>query len=408
MRENDAVTDSSPALPVHLRLAAAGDCSPAPSVREIRRSWTPGAVVGLAFLIFPAVNFVTDDYTAWQRTCGLVVVGIIALSYLLVTPAMMSWSLNRQLAVLGGLVAVSFGLWPLAGSGLTATWIYIGIMAGATMSMRNTTIVAVVLAVGLLSLGRIDHQSPSWELAGVLVGLSLWMCGFMGNIRLTRELQRTRQELAVAAVAAERARIGRDLHDILGHSLTAITVKAGLARRLLEQGADGAQSEIADIERMAREALADVRATASGYREVSLGSELSVAATVLRAAGITSALPQSVENVEPAARELFGYVVREAVTNVVRHSRASHCVIAVGVDTVEIRDDGVGADRSDASGSGLAGLAARVREAGGTLDAGPISGGGFSVRATLPDPAVVLGPAALGQAMLPAVGEPTR
>ena len=83
MRENDAVTDSSPALPVHLRLAAAGDCSPAPSVREIRRSWTPGAVVGLAFLIFPAVNFVTDDYTAWQRTCGLVVVGIIALSYLL-------------------------------------------------------------------------------------------------------------------------------------------------------------------------------------------------------------------------------------------------------------------------------------------------------------------------------------
>lgn len=405
MRKNETVTDSSPALPTDLiRSGASVTCSPEPTVREIRRSWTPGAVVGLVFLVFPAIDFISDDYTAWQRACGLTVVAVLGLSYLLVTPAMMTWSINRQLLVLGGLVVVSFGLWPLTGSGLTATWIYIGIMAGATMSMRNTTIVALVLAVGMLLLGRIDDQAPSLELAGVLIGLSLWMCGFMGNIRLTRELQRTRQELAVAAVAAERVRIGRDLHDILGHSLTAITVKAGLARRLLEQSAEGAAAEIADIERMAREALADVRATASGYREVSLGSEISVAAAVLRAAGITPTLPQAVEHVQPAARELFGYVVREAVTNVVRHSQAGHCTITVGVDTVEIRDDGVGADCSDPVGSGLQGLGARVREAGGTLDAGPVPSGGFSVRATLPDPAVV----AVGQPLLAAGGETTR
>jgi two-component system sensor histidine kinase DesK len=286
---------------------------------------------------------------------------------------------------------------------MVAAWVYIAIMAGAMMSMRSTAIIALVLAVGMLLLARIDHQPAPWELAGVLIGLSLWMCAFMGNIRLTRELQRTRRELADAAVAAERARIGRDLHDILGHSLTAIAVKAGLARRLLEHGADGAQSEIGDIERMAREALADVRATASGFRDISLASELSVAASVLRAAGIRPVLPQAVEHVNPAARQLFGYVVREAVTNVVRHSRAGSCTITLGSDTVEIRDDGTGSARENPIGSGLAGLTERVREAGGTVGAGPIPGGGFAVRATLPDPKVIA-----AQTMLPLAGESAR
>ena len=351
-------------------MAAAGvppggscDNSAEPSLREIRRNWTPGAVVGLVFLVFPSVEFITGDYTFWQRSLGLLVVAVTGLSYLWVTPAAMGWPLRRQLLLLGGLLILSFGLWPAAGSGMVAAWVYIAIMAGATMSMRSTAIIALVLGLGMLLLARIDHQPAPWELAGVLVGLSLWMCAFMGNIRLTRELQRTRQELANAAVAAERTRIGRDLHDILGHSLTAIAVKAGLARRLLEQGADGAVSEIGDIERMAREALADVRATASGFREISLGSEISVAASVLRAAGIRAVLPQAVEHVDPAARQLFGYVVREAVTNVVRHSRATSCTITVGTETVEIRDDGIGAARANPTGSGLTGLSERVREA---------------------------------------------
>ena len=114
------------------------------------------------------------------------------------------------------------------------------------------------------------------------------MVGFAGNIRLNIELRRTREQLAVAAVAAERERIGRDLHDILGHSLTAIAVKAGLARRLVERDPQAAAIEIGDVERLARDALKDVRATASGYREVTLAAELAVAGAVLRAAGITA------------------------------------------------------------------------------------------------------------------------
>jgi len=188
----------------------------------------------------------------------------------------------------------------------------------------------------------------------------------------------------VAAVVAERERIGRDLHDILGHSLTAIAVKAGLARRLLERDAAAAAVEIADVERLAREALADVRATASGYREVSLAGELAVAAAVLQAAGIRAELPRAVDAVNPAAREVFGYVIREAVTNVVRHSGASSCTVTLEPNSIEIVDDGRGPADGEQCGNGLPGLADRLAAVGGTIEAGPLPGGGFHVRASVP------------------------
>ncbi|MET3807608.1 two-component system sensor histidine kinase DesK [Nakamurella sp. UYEF19] len=379
-----------------------------PTVKEIRRRWIPGSTIGMIFLLYPAVDIVRSHDAVLPRILGVLVVLVIGSSYVFVTPAAMFFPIGKQLGLLVGLLAVSAVAWPVAGSGLVVFWMFIGITAGATLSMRHTAIVVGFLAVGMLLLSRIDHQDAPWELAGTLIGLSLWMCAFMGNIRLTRELQDTRQELANAAVVSERERIGRDLHDILGHSLTAIAVKAGLARRMVERHAEGAAQEIADVERLAREALADVRATASGYREVSLGSEIAVAAMTLRAAGIEPRVPQAVDDVDPAARELFGYVVREAVTNVVRHSGATRCTVTVGVDYIEIVDDGKGSnptgqcgaasnrDEPTDGGSGLRGLCVRVREAGGTLDAGPLPRGGFSVRAVLTLIA------------LPAPGDPAR
>jgi two-component system sensor histidine kinase DesK len=222
-----------------------------------------------------------------------------------------------------------------------------------------------------------------------LIALTAFMVGFADNIRLNIELRETREQLAAAAVAAERERIGRDLHDILGHSLTAIAVKAGLARRLLDRDPPAAAeligAEIGDIEQLARESLKDVRATASGYREVSLAGELSVAASVLRAAGIRAEIPQAVDGVDPADREIFGYVVREAVTNVVRHSDARTCRISLGERSIEIRDDGSDTRPTPGDqGSGLRGLAGRVAGRGGTLSAGPEDGGGFLLNVTLP------------------------
>ena len=356
-----------------------------PEVLERVRRWATGASVGTLFLFFPAIETVGGDFPLAAKLLALTALVLTGLAYLFLAPWAMTWPLPARIWLLLAMLVVSFGLWPVAGSNLVVVWIFVGIVAGAVLSMRQTTVTAVALAAGMVLASRIDGQAANWELAGALIGLSCWMCAFMGNIRLTRELEVTRQELAVAAVTAERERIGRDLHDILGHSLTAIAVKAGLARRLIEQDVDGALAEITDVELLAREALADVRATASGYRQVSLGAELAVAATVLRAAGIDADLPVAVDSVDRTAREVLGYVVREAVTNVVRHSAATRCAISVGPDWIEIVDDGQPEPAGPTgAGTGLPGLRQRVQEAGGALEAGPLAGGGFRVRATLP------------------------
>lgn len=361
------------------------------TAKEFRRKWVPGATVAMIFLAFPAVDMLRSHHRLVWQILGLVVVLVIGTSYLFLTPTAMSWPIRKQLGLLVSLLAVTALAWPVVGSGLVGFWIFIGITAGVALSMRHTAIFVGVLAVGMLLLSRVDHQGAPWQLAGTMVGLSLWMCAFMSNIRLTNELRQTRQELADAAVVTERERIGRDLHDILGHSLTAIAVKAGLARRMVERQSGDAVREMAEVESLAREALADVRATASRYREVSVGAEVAVAAMVLRAAGITPQVPVAVDEVDPSARELFGFVVREATTNVIRHSGAKVCTITLGVDWVEIHDDGAGADPVDPAtgGSGLSGLRQRVRESGGRLDAGNAPDGGFTVRAAVVAPTPV-------------------
>jgi two-component system sensor histidine kinase DesK len=296
------------------------------------------------------------------------------------------------------------------GTSATVLWIFVAVAGGMLFPDALAMGLAIVLAGLMLVVDAVAGEPLGWELALTLVALTAFMVGFAGNIRLNIELRATREQLAVAAVAAERERIGRDLHDILGHSLTAIAVKAGLARRLLGRDDAAAAVEIGDVERLAREALADVRATASGFREVSLATELAVAKVVLRAAGIQAVLPQAVDDVDPANRELFGFVVREAVTNVVRHSQAMTCIVTLGSDFVEIADDGVGGRSvSDdgtghpANGIGLSGLADRIAARGGALNAGPRPGGGFLLHAT----AAVGGPQTTGSARAMA-SEPVR
>ena len=127
--------------------------------------------------------------------------------------------------------------------------------------------------------------------------------------------------------------MARDLHDVLGHSLTTITVKAGLARRLLEAGEQGrAADEVADVERLGRQALSDVRATVAANRVASLPRELAGAAEALRAAGIAADLPHAVDDVPADRQEVFAYVVREGVTNTIRHSGGEPVRGAVDAD----------------------------------------------------------------------------
>lgn len=353
-----------------------------------RRRWELGAVVAQLFMIPFYVAVVTADLPIGTKIWALLLLTAFTLVYILLPGRCFDRPLPVKVAVAGALLALTVPLFAVVGSAAATMWIFVAVAGGMFFAGPVALGLGILLAAAMLLVDLAYGDPLGWELALTMIALTAFMAGFVGNIRLNIELRRTRDELAVAAVAAERERIGRDLHDILGHSLTAIAVKAGLARRLIGRDDAAAATEIGEVEVLAREALADVRATASGFREVSLAAELAVAGSVLQAAGIAAHLPASVDDVDPTVRVLFGYVVREAVTNVVRHAHARTCTVTVGPGWVEVVDDGIG-DVAPA-GTGLAGLADRARAAGGTLVAGPRPGGGFRVRATVPVPALEL------------------
>ena len=219
---------------------------------------------------------------------------------------------------------------------------------------------------------------PGWIQAVMVVFTVLTVYAFTEIANANRALVEARAEVARLASEAERTRIARDLHDLLGHSLTAITVKSNLARRLAAGGSAAVLDEITEVEQLSRQALADVRAAVDGYREVTLAGELARGRELLRAAGVAADLPTALDLVDGAHQELFGWVVREGLTNVVRHARATRCTVTFAAAAVEVRDDGVGGAAT--WGSGLAGLRERVAVAGGAVDAGPLNPRGWRLR----------------------------
>jgi len=170
-------------------------------------------------------------------------------------------------------------------------------------------------------------------------------------------------------VEQERNRFARDLHDILGHSLTVITVKTELARRLLDVDIDRARIELEDLETLARESLADVRRAVQGYREITLPGEIARARAALSAAGIEHELPNSADDVAPSHRELFAWVIREGITNVIKHSRADSCRVHMSATAVRVVDNGLGCPPEVSHGHGLTGLRERAAAIGATLHA---------------------------------------
>lgn len=247
-------------------------------------------------------------------------------------------------------------------------------------------VIAAILAIVL----ALPPLIPSWHTgidftdAFALVMVTLAMYGFFAILRTNRALAEARSEVARLAAENERSRIARDLHDLLGHSLTTITVKAGLARRLADVDPARAAIEIREVEELTRSALSDVRAAVSGYRELSLAGELATGREALRSAAMEARLPGAVDAVAPQWQELFGWVVREGLTNAIRHSGARTVAVEVGRDWIEVRDDGHGG--LGAAGAGLSGLRERVEALGGTLTSGAIGGmnGGWRLRVEMP------------------------
>ena len=203
--------------------------------------------------------------------------------------------------------------------------VYVSIMLATLIPWRQARI-AVLLWNALVALTAIlsAEITPIYiAMIGAVIGVATG-AGIEAG-RIGARLHRAEQRVSALALTAERERIGRDIHDILGHSLTAISIKADLAGKLLEHDPAAARAQIAEVSEIARQSLADVRATASGIREVRVTSEIASARSVLLAAGIESSVPSAIEPMPDETSQLFGYVVREAVTNVVRHSEAQRC-----------------------------------------------------------------------------------
>jgi two-component system sensor histidine kinase DesK len=251
---------------------------------------------------------------------------------------------------------------------LASRWAWV-----VTLSVAATTYVATLTV-------------PGWHeelgiLFGILVaGLAIW--GISQAINRNIEVLAVREENARLALDDERNRFARDLHDILGHSLTVITVKAELAQTLIGVDLDRAKAEVADLERLSRDALADVRRAVEGYRELTLPGELARARMALQAAEIEADLPNSTEDVPTSVRELFAWTVREGVTNVIRHSGARTCTVRLTPSSAEVADDGAGPGGS-IPGNGLVGLRERAAVVGGAVVTKALDPG-FSLSVVIP------------------------
>ncbi|AKU18902.1 hypothetical protein VV02_13095 [Luteipulveratus mongoliensis] len=263
----------------------------------------------------------------------------------------------------------------LVGQDGTATWVFLAVAGCWTFRLSIAIAIGLALIVAYELLAWLD---PGWDrdasLAGAILLAMIAVSGAMLASRRQRALVDARRENARLAVQEERNRVARDLHDILGHSLTVITVKAELAGRLFDADPERARREVTDLERLSRDALVDVRRAVEGYREISLAGELARAREGFAAADIEADVPKAIDEVESDLRELFAWTVREATTNIIRHSAARHATITVGPTSISIQDDGHG-PQGDASGNGLRGLRERAVQAGAVLTTRELSPG---------------------------------
>jgi two-component system sensor histidine kinase DesK len=251
-----------------------------------------------------------------------------------------------------------------------------------------TPVVATDLMVVWMGAGQPVLTVAYWVVYATftLVVLTAALYGSARLVRVLEELQATRAELAELAVGRERLRVSRDLHDLLGQSLSAVALKGDLAVRLLASDPPAARAEIESLTGVARQVLGGVRAVTRDEHVVSLATEIEGATGLLGAAGIDTRVDLDLPQLPGPVEEVLAWVVREGVTNVLRHSQARTCWISAGHRDgrlwLEIVNDGAGTAAGE--GSGLAGLAGRAQMVSGSVSAGPTQQGRFRLLVEVP------------------------
>ena len=388
------------------------------------------AVVWLAFIVFPLANAIGAKGTPLGRVVVIAGAAVFVAAYVVLV---IHWRNQPRgptpLLLFALMLAVSAALtiWQASGWGFLFT--YCAACAALVTAAGFWAVVAcAALAAVCSALGGADGGTVVGFVASS-AGVGMLML-VMRDLRVRNvELNEARAVLANMAVAQERERFARDLHDLLGHSLSVIALKAELAGRLLADGPPAAAREVAELEGVARTALGEVRDAVSGYRQPTLDRELAGARMALSAAGITAEVDESRVPLDPAVEAVLAWTVREGATNVIRHSGARHCTFKISASLtdagVEVIDDGRGANGNGAlggageaggapdgaaasdgagvpspsaagsgaangitaggrGGHGIAGLAERAALLNGSIEAGSRACGGYRLAATVP------------------------
>jgi two-component system, NarL family, sensor histidine kinase DesK len=367
----------------------------------VTRLWI-GYVVGwLLVLVVTGMLMVADPRSRARLPAALLVLLALAALYLHVTlneaidatdlgprGAPVS-ALRRRLVLLTAMasaVALLVVLLPHTGS----WWLVMHVIVASGLALPAALAVRVMIVLLTLTI------AAAWLVSGSVDPMLATQVAFGASAIAVRQLtvsvaqlRAARQELARAAVDQERLRFARDLHDLLGHSLSVIILKSELAGRLLPASPIRAGLEVADVERAGRDALRQVRRAVVSYRQPVLEHELAGAHELLLAAGIVPDVTHSAGELPPALNGLLAWAVREGVTNVVRHSRARRCEIRVdrhgNVVRLAVNDDGRGTGGgATPTGTGLTGLAERAALLGAELSVGPHPLGGFNLSMLAP------------------------
>jgi two-component system sensor histidine kinase DesK len=368
--------------------------------RVVKSLWTG---IWLVYLGAPVTDLLHGGHGTGVRVLGWIgLAAFVAWYMLLVFRTGRRERDGLVLGSLGVLAAQSALLAVTLGREWLVLFVYVSIASGAALPLRMARW-TIPAACALLTAVALAVPGGRSYLASLLIPALLGgfaMTGVRELVRTTIALREARATVAQLAANEERLRLARDLHDLLGHSLSLITLKSELAGRMLPDHPGRAARQVADIEQVSRQAMVDVREAVTGYRRPRLTAELAGARVALTAAGVTAALPgePDLTGVPEESESALAWALREAVTNVVRHSGARRCAVELlhrqtldgAVLELAVEDDGSGGP-GDAHGNGLTGLTERLTKAGGTLEAGPLKHG-FRLVARVPS----AGPADVG------------
>lgn len=368
-----------------------------PRVDTARRifSYTADTVAiffaGLLALQKLIVSVVGDQIELWRSlAAGLCLAGIHVFFWRIHRAVWRDRPAPSREILLSGLLAVAaVGFNPFGGEFVAIIW-----FMGAVLHLPRRPAAGLAAVVVLAPIGYfpvVYEEVRGWPMFLLnLVLMAAWttvLAGLMLALRwlwwVTREFHAGQEARARLAVSEERLRFARDLHDLLGHSLAVIALKSELAAKVGDRGPRRAIEEMRAVRELAAGSLKEVRAAVRGFRSLDLDEEILAMRAVLEAAGIRCAVEADLDGLSSERRTLIAWAIREGVTNILKHSTATRCLIKINEGVLEIRNDGVDGDLAP-GGSGLLGLSERMASMGGSLSASATGTGEFLLRAALP------------------------